>query len=102
MGGDDRFGIPLVGRDSKLAELNAQFRWARNSGFRCVLLQGEPGVGKTRLAQEFLVRTRGRATGLRAHGYPLGAAVPFGLWAELFDGHLRGRPVDEAQPLPPS
>jgi len=99
MGGDDRFGIPLVGRDSQLAELNAQFRRARNSGFRCVLLQGEPGVGKTRLAQEFLVRTRGRATGLRARGYPLGAAMPFGLWGELFDSYLRGRPADEVRRL---
>jgi DNA-binding NarL/FixJ family response regulator len=99
MGGDDRFGIPLVGRDSQLAELNAQFRRARNSGFRCLLLQGEPGVGKTRLAQEFLARTRGRATGLRARGYSLGAAMPFGLWAELFDGYLRGRPADEVRHL---
>jgi ATP/maltotriose-dependent transcriptional regulator MalT len=64
-----------------------------------VLLQGEPGVGKTRLAQEFLVRTRGRATGLRARGYPLGAAMPFGLWAELFDSYLRGRPADEVRHL---
>ena len=99
MGGDDRFGIPLVGRDSALAELNAQFRRTRNGGFGCVLLQGEPGVGKTRLAQEFLVRTRGRATGLRARGYPLGAAMPFGLWAELFDSHLRGRPAEEVRHL---
>ena len=98
MGGDDRFG-PLVGRDAELAELNAQFRRARNSGFRCVLLQGEPGVGKTRLAQELLVRTRGRATGLRARGYPLGAAMPFGLWAELFDSYLRGRPTEEVRRL---
>jgi predicted ATPase len=97
--GDDRFGIPLIGRDSELAELNAQFRRAPNSGFRCVLLQGDPGVGKTRFAQEFLVRTRGRATGLQARGYPLGAAMPFGLWAELFDSYLRGRPADEVRHL---
>jgi ATP/maltotriose-dependent transcriptional regulator MalT len=99
MGTDERFGIPLVGRDAQLAELNAQFRRARNGGFRCLLLQGEPGVGKTRLAQEFLARTRGRATGLRARGYPLGGAMPFGLWAELFDSYLRGRPAEEVRHL---
>jgi predicted ATPase len=99
MGRDDRFGIALVGRASEKAALDAEFRQVRSGAFRCVLLQGEPGVGKTRLAQEFLFRTRGRATGLRARGYPLGAAMPFGLWAELFDGYLRGRPADEVRHL---
>jgi ATP/maltotriose-dependent transcriptional regulator MalT len=99
MGGDDRFGIPLVGRDAERAALAAESRRVRNGAFRCVLLQGEPGVGKTRLAQEFLFRSRGRVTGLRARGYPLGAAMPFGLWAELFDTYLRGRPADEVRHL---
>jgi ATP/maltotriose-dependent transcriptional regulator MalT len=99
MGRDCRFGIPLVGRGPEKAALEAEFRRVRSGAFSCVLLQGEPGVGKTRLAQEFLVRTRGRATGLRARGYPLGAAMPFGLWAELFDGYLRGRPADEVRHL---
>jgi ATP/maltotriose-dependent transcriptional regulator MalT len=99
MGRDDRFGNPLVGRSPEKAALEAEFRRVRSGALSCVLLQGEAGVGKTRLAQEFLFRTRGRATGLRARGYPLGAAMPFGLWAELFDGYLRGRPADEVRRL---
>ena len=99
MGRDDRFGLPLVGRGPEKAALEAEFRRVRSGAFCCVLLQGEAGVGKTRLAQEFLVRTRGRATGLRARGYPLGAAMPLGLWAELFDAHLRGRPAGEVRQL---
>lgn len=73
-----------------MAELEAEFGRACSGQFRCVVIEGEPGVGKTRLANEFADRSRSRATGLRARGHPLGATEPFGLWSELLDGHLRG------------
>jgi class 3 adenylate cyclase/tetratricopeptide (TPR) repeat protein len=49
---------PLVGRDRELAELGA--RWARTCGGhgQIVLVSGEPGIGKTRLLDEFLSRAR--------------------------------------------
>lgn len=41
----------LVGRDAELAVLDALITQARAGGGGVVLLTGEPGVGKTRLAQ---------------------------------------------------
>jgi DNA-binding CsgD family transcriptional regulator len=52
--------------------------------FRFVLLVGEAGVGKTRLARELLRRHRG-VTGLLARAHPLAASAAFGLWAEAVD-----------------
>lgn len=46
---------PLVGRDSTLADLLAEHREAARHG-RVVVLDGEAGVGKTRLAEELLSR----------------------------------------------
>ena len=49
------------------------------SEFGCVLLLGEPGVGKTRLAGELLARHRkADAIGLSARAYPSGRPPPSG------------------------
>ena len=64
-----------------------------------MLIDGEPGVGKTRLASAFMTRHRVRALTLRARGHPSGAAASFGLWGEIFDSHLRGRSHDEVTRL---
>jgi DNA-binding CsgD family transcriptional regulator len=90
---------PLIGRGAESSELEAQFRQALRGEFCGVLIDGESGVGKTRLAAEFLRRHRARAVTLRTRGYRSGAAAAFGLWAELFDGHLRGRSRDEVTRL---
>lgn len=54
---------PLVGRDDVLAELDEVLAEGRSGRGRVVLLTGEPGIGKTRLAEEL---TR-RATGYAVH-----------------------------------
>jgi len=45
-------GLPFVGRAAELAELDSARSAAVTAGPRLVLLAGEPGVGKTRLALE--------------------------------------------------
>ena len=90
---------PLIGRGAESSELEAQFRRALRGEFCCVLIDGKPGVGKTRLAAEFLRHHRARAVTLRASGHRLGAAAAYGVWAELFDSHLRGRSRDEVTRL---
>ena len=99
MGGHGGQQAPLIGRGIESSTLEAHFRRALHGEFCCVLIDGEPGVGKTRLAAEFLTRHRARAVTLRARGHPLGAAASFGVWAELFDSHLRGRSRDEVTRL---
>jgi predicted ATPase len=87
--------IPLVGREAEQSALALALRTAKQGAFRCIVIDGEPGVGKTRLSTDFLERCRGRVLTLRARGHFSGSATPFGLWAELLDSHLRHRPDDE-------
>jgi DNA-binding SARP family transcriptional activator len=58
---------PFVGRDAPLARLTGAFERARTGERRLVLVGGEPGIGKTRLAAE-----------LCAHAHAAGATVRFG------------------------
>ena len=44
--------VPLVGRTNELAALEAAWRCAREEHGRCVVVAGEPGIGKSRLARE--------------------------------------------------
>lgn len=81
--------LPLLGRASEVAAVEIEVRRASVGEFRCVVLVGEPGVGKSRLAAEILTRNRKRMVTLSARAYPLGGTTPFGLWAEALEGHLR-------------
>src|SRR5262245_5664324 len=62
----------FVGRDRHLAELRAALAAATSGRGRLVLLAGEPGIGKTRLADELVAHARTLETGV--------------LWASCWDG----------------
>jgi DNA-binding NarL/FixJ family response regulator len=89
----------LVGRAAELAELEGERRLAASGEFRVVLLLADPGIGKTRLAREFLARNRRRTIGLSARAFPLGASASFGVWSEAFEHHFRGLPSEEVTRL---
>lgn len=63
----------FVGHDAELAELRRLVDAATRGRGSVVLVSGEPGIGKTRLAE-------------RAAGYALGRAVRV-LWGSSWDGH---------------
>lgn len=87
----------LVGRGRELSLLRDELGRATAGEFRCVVLVGEAGVGKTRLAGEVLARYGAASIGLSARGHALGETASFGLWAEAFESHLRGlSPADVA------
>ena len=86
-------GPRLVGRDGELDLLESELAAAAAGEMRTVLLVGEPGVGKTRLARELLARHSGRVVALSARAYPFGETSAFGLWAEALDGCLRRLPA---------
>ena len=92
-------GPSLVGRERELEVLEAEFALAAQGEFRVVLLLGDPGVGKTRLAGEVLARHGAGGLGLAARAHPLGGTTSFGLWAEAFEGHLRGVDPSEVSRL---
>jgi DNA-binding CsgD family transcriptional regulator/tetratricopeptide (TPR) repeat protein len=87
---DTPWSVRLVGRSHELAELESERR-AASRQVRVVLLLGEAGIGKSRLAAEFLARNRERALALSARAHPLGETSSFGVWAEALESHLRGR-----------
>src|SRR4029077_8380499 len=61
-GGGRRSGqrhlTPLVGRDEEIAILMRRWERARRSDGQLVLIVGEPGLGKSRLIEEFHSRVR--------------------------------------------
>jgi DNA-binding NarL/FixJ family response regulator len=89
----------LVARRAEIAELEREYRRAATGQFRSVLLLADAGIGKTRLAREFLIRKRGRATTLAARAYPLGETVSYGVWSEALESHLRGLGAEEISEL---
>ncbi|MDQ1526538.1 MAG: ATPase domain [Microbacteriaceae bacterium] len=68
------WSVRLVGRSRELAELESERR-AASQQLRVVLLPGDIGIGKTRLAVEFLARNRERVLALSARAHPLLGAV---------------------------
>jgi ATP/maltotriose-dependent transcriptional regulator MalT len=81
--------IAFVGRDAQLGELRAELEEATAQRLRAVLLVGDAGVGKTRLASEFVSQQGEQVIALTARAYPLGATSSLGLWVEALERRLR-------------
>ena len=82
-------GGALVGRGVQLDRLDAELTQVLADRHRVVLVVGEAGVGKTRLAAEFVARHRENVVALSARAYPLGATASLGLWVEALERGLR-------------
>ena len=79
--------LPLVGRDAELRVLQEAWDAASAGTGAVVVLTGEGGIGKSRLAGELgnhVAAGGGRVATCAA--LDLGGAAPFGLWAELAGG----------------
>jgi class 3 adenylate cyclase/tetratricopeptide (TPR) repeat protein len=73
-----RFDTPMVGRQADLAQLDAEFAAAQEErSCRLVTVVGEPGIGKSRLANEFSNRVADEATVLRGRCLPYGAGITY-------------------------
>jgi len=81
--------FPLVGRGGPLATLDGMIR-EHDGAVPAVLLCGEGGSGKSRLAAEVANRAEGRGmTVARGRAYPVERGVPFALLADAFLPVLR-------------
>jgi len=68
----------LVGRGGELAQLKRHWEQAQQARGHLVLLSGEPGVGKTRLARELIAQAQAAgATVLRGGCYEFEATTPY-------------------------
>jgi ATP/maltotriose-dependent transcriptional regulator MalT len=81
--------VPFVGRDAQLGWLTSELDEAVAHRLRVALLLGDAGVGKTRLASEFVARHQDGVLALSARAYPLGATASLGLWVEALERRLR-------------
>ena len=68
-------------------------------GFRMLLLVGEAGTGKSRLAASFASDHADTVVVLSARAHRLGATSPFGVWAEALDRELAARSRPEVDRL---
>ena len=93
--------LPLVGRAEQLEALVAAHRASTPAG-RLAVIEGEAGIGKTRLAQELIASAAGRgATVLASRCHDDEAGLPYGPVVELLGEALRSAPEALAQSLSP-
>lgn len=76
--------IPFVGRESELAKLIASLNDLAAERGATVVIQGDAGIGKTRLVDEFVQRARGlgQTTILRGREHSLVSTIPYASIAE--------------------
>src|SRR6266550_8207945 len=87
----------LVARGPELAEARELWRRAQEGRGHCLLLRGEPGSGKTRLAREVIVQaTLDGAVVLSGACYEYEAATPYLPFVEAFRRWVRDQKDDVA------
>ena len=80
----------FVGRGAELAELVSALEDALSGHGRLCLLVGEPGIGKSRLADEVIRRSRARsATVLTGRCWEAGGAPPYWPWVQSLRTYVR-------------
>ena len=86
----------LVGRNDELAEARELWQRAREGRGHAVLLSGEPGAGKTRLAREITIQAAvDGAVVLTGGCYEYEAATPYLPFVEAFRRWVREEKSDE-------
>ena len=86
---------PFVGRESERAELRRLLDQAARGQGTLVMIGGEPGVGKTRLAEELTAEARQRGmTALIGHCYEMEGAPPYIPFVEMLEAGARVFPPE--------
>ena len=87
----------LVGRASELQQLRQHWAATQQARGQLVLLSGEPGVGKTRLAHELIVYAQlSGAVVLRGGCYEYEAATPYMPFAEALRDWISAHSADDS------
>jgi signal transduction histidine kinase len=93
---------PIVGRDIELGELDELLGALASGASACVAIEGEPGIGKTRLLSELGHRAQENGclvvTGAAAE---FERDLPFGVWADALDAYVASQPLDLRADWPP-
>ena len=87
---------PFVGREKELAQLKERFEDALSEHGLLVMLVGEPGIGKTRMAEELSVYARLRgAQALTGQCYETEGAPPYIPFVEALRQYVNSRPAED-------
>lgn len=92
----------LVGRTPELAEGTRLWQMAVGGSGQVLLISGEPGIGKTRLARELVARAEiARATALTGECYAEGG-TPYAPFAQILQNAVAHQPAlfNDPGPLP--
>jgi class 3 adenylate cyclase/tetratricopeptide (TPR) repeat protein len=87
--------LPFTGRKAEYETLLKKLAEATNSRGSVVLLAGEPGIGKTRLTEEFCDHASSSSTIIRGNCYEGDASPPFGPWVEALRSLIDQLPDDQ-------
>jgi DNA-binding NarL/FixJ family response regulator len=83
----------LVGRDGELEYLTARLAEAEGGAARFAAVEGDPGMGKTRLLRELAERAAGRGcVVLHGRAAEFERELPFGLFVDALDSFLEAAP----------
>ena len=86
----------FVGRERELEELLGALDEARSGQGRVITLGGEPGIGKSRLADELAVRARERdCEVLSGRGWEDAGAPAYWSWVQALRSHIRATDPDD-------
>ena len=85
----------LVGRAGALSELEREWREVLTGHRRVVLVAGEPGIGKTRLAAEFCHAAHAHGAAVLAGRCYEDTLVPYGPFAEALQAYVAACPLTE-------
>jgi class 3 adenylate cyclase/tetratricopeptide (TPR) repeat protein len=87
---------PFVGRGEEIARLEARLEQIRAGRGSLAMVVGEPGIGKTRMLEEFSARARECGTRvLWGRCYEGEGASPFGPFAEAVEEYAKALPPEE-------
>ena len=95
----DRHATPFVSRVHELALLADLLTQVEDGRGRALLLTGDPGIGKTRLLQEFRRHTRQRAAWLQGSAVSFGSARPLHPLIDLLKNIFSVQPNDSDEAI---
>lgn len=73
---------PMVGREDELADMASTWEASAAGRAHLLLISGEPGIGKTRLIDEFARYIQGQGNIVRARAYEAAGRLPWGVVVE--------------------
>jgi DNA-binding CsgD family transcriptional regulator/tetratricopeptide (TPR) repeat protein len=88
-------GTPTVGRQPELNRLEAALETLAAGSQACVVIEGDPGIGKTRLLSELGVRAeKAGSLVLTGSATEFERELPFGPWVDALDAFVAAQELD--------